>query len=157
MSFEVSVRKLPAQQAAVIEISAHPSEMLATIRSGYNRLSAAIAAAGLEPAGPPFFVMEEVFDDEQPARIRLGYPVTTPFPPDGEVHCTELAACEVATTIHRGPFSEAGPAYRAIEEWISANDYVAIGLPWEVYLVSPADTTDALQYVTEIHIPIASR
>lgn len=157
MSFEVSVRELPPQTAAVIDVSAHPSEMLATIGSGYTRLSAAIAAAGVESAGPPFFVMEEVFDDERPARIRLGYPVTAPFPADGEVHCTELAAGDVATTVHRGPHHEAGPAYRAVEEWISANDYVAIGFPREVYLVSLADTTDALEYVTEIQIPVARR
>lgn len=157
MSFQVDVRQLPAQHAAVLELQAHPSNMSSAVKSGYAELAAAITRAGVAFAGSAFFVMEQVFDDDHPAQIRLGFPIALPFPADGDVRCTELAACEVATAIHRGPYDEAGPAYRAIEDWISSHGYVAIGYPREIYLVSPADTMDPLEYITEIQIPIAHR
>jgi len=157
MSFHVDVRQLPTQHAAVLEVSAHPSSMVPAVKSGYAQIAAAITRAGVAFAGPAFYVMEQIFDDDHPARIQLGFPVAAPFPADGAVRCTQLAACEVAAAIHRGPYDEAGPVYRAIEDWISAQGYVAIGYPREVYLVSPADTMDPLEYITEVQIPIARR
>jgi effector-binding domain-containing protein len=157
MPFQVDVRHLPSQHAAVLEVLAHPSNMVSVVKSGYAQLGAAITRAGVSFAGPSFFVMEQIFDDDHPAQIQLGFPIALPFPSDGDVRCTQLPACDVATAIHRGPYDEAGPAYRAIENWISAHGYVSIGYPREVYLVSPADTMDPLEYITEIQIPIAHR
>jgi Transcriptional regulator, effector-binding domain/component len=157
MPYQVAVKQLPDQHAAVLEVLAHPSNMVSVVRSGYGQLAAAITRAGVSFAGPAFYVMEQIFDDEHPARLQLGFPIALPFPADGEVRCTRLAACEVATTIHRGPYDEAGPAYRAIEDWMSSHGLVSIGFPREVYLVSPADTMDPLDYITEIQIPIAHR
>lgn len=157
MSFRVGVRQLPAQHAAVLEVLAHPSNMTSAVQSGYAQLIAAITRAGVSFAGPAFFVMEQLFDDDHPAHIQLGFPIAVPFPADGDVRCTQLPSCEVATAIHHGPYDEAGPVYRAIEDWISSHNYVSIGYPREVYLVSPADTMDPLQYLTEVQIPIAPR
>lgn len=157
MSFHVDVRQLPSQHAAVLEVLAHPSNMAMAVKSGYAQIASAITRAGVAFAGPAFYVMEQIFDDDHPAQIRLGFPVAMPFPADGDVRCTVLAACDVATAIHHGPYDEAGPAYRAIEDWISSHGYIAIGYPREVYLVSPADTMDPLEYITEIQIPIVKR
>jgi effector-binding domain-containing protein len=157
MPFQVHVRHLPAQHAAVLDVLAHPSNMVSVVKSGYAQLAAAITRAGVAFAGPAFFVMEQVFDDDHPAHIQLGFPIALPFPADGDVRCTTLAPCEVAAGTHRGPYDEAGPVYRAIEDWMSSHGYAAIGYPREVYIVSPADTMDPLEYVTEIQIPIAHR
>jgi effector-binding domain-containing protein len=66
-----------------------------------------------------------------------------------------LPAAEVASAVHRGPYTELGPAIEAVLKWTEANGYRIIGPEREIYL-QPArngSQTDP-ETVTEIQFPV---
>ena len=70
------------------------------------------------------------------------------------IHARKLPGGLVAATVHRGPYDEEGPAYRAVEAWEQERGHVHAGPPREVYLTSPGEVSDPSQDVTEIQFPI---
>ena len=157
MTYDVTVKEVPAQHAAVLRRRTSAQTISQDVGSGYEAMATAVARAGIAIAGPPYLVMTELVDDEMPGEIELGFPVATPFPTTGEEGVTgaELPGGLVAATVHRGPYDEEGPAYRAVEAWVQEHGHVHAGPPREVYLNSPGEVTDPSQYLTEIQFPIA--
>lgn len=155
MPYDVTVKEVPAQHAAVVRMRTTMGSIGQDVGRGFAAVGAAVARAGAGFAGPSFLVMTELADDETPGEIELGFPVAAPFAADGEVVGTELPGGLVAATVHRGPYDESGPAYRAVEAWVQEHGHVHSGPPREVYLTSPADVPDPADYVTEIQFPIA--
>ena len=47
-----------------------------------------------------------------------------------------------------------GPAYKALAEWVQEHGHETTGPMREVYLVSPGDTQDPVEYRTEVQWPI---
>ena len=154
MAYDVAVKEVPAQHAAVFRTRTSAQTISEDVGRGYAAIGAAVGQAGIAIAGPPYLVMTELVDDETPGAIELGFPIVAPFPGTDDVTGVELPGGLVASTVHRGPYDEEGPAYRAVEAWIQEHGHVHAGPPREVYLTSPAEVTDPSQYVTEIQFPI---
>jgi effector-binding domain-containing protein len=47
-----------------------------------------------------------------------------------------------------------GEAYNALMSWVATNGYQLNGICREVYLVSPADTTNPDEYFSELQVPV---
>jgi DNA-binding transcriptional MerR regulator len=154
MPYDVTVKEVPAQHAAMIRLHTTMGSISQDVGRGYATLGAAIGRAGIAIVGPPYLVVTELADDDTPGQIELGFPVATPFPSDGEVTGAELPAGLVAATVHHGPYDEEGPAYRAVEAWVQEHGHVHDGPPREVYLTTPDQVSDPSQNVTEIQFPI---
>ena len=154
MPYDVTIKEIPAQHVAIIRRRTTAETIGQDVGAGYGMLGAAIASSGVGFAGPPFLVMTEMVDAETGGAIELGFPVTAPFPSAGEVVGEEVPAMLVAATMHRGPYDEAGPAYKTLEEWIQGHGHASAGAPREVYLNAPDETTDPADYLTEIQFPI---
>lgn len=154
MPYDVTVKEVPAQHAAAIRMRTTLGSISQDVGRGYATIGAALGRAGAAIAGPPYLVMTELADDDTPGEIEVGFPVTAPFGGDGDVTGVELPGGLVATTVHRGPYDEEGPAYQAVEAWVQEHGHVHAGPPREVYLNSPGDVSDPSQYVTEIQFPI---
>ena len=61
----------------------------------------------------------------------------------------------VASTIHKGRYSEVGPAYHALTTWISDHGHTPAGPPREIYLNDPTQVSEDEQ-LTEVVWPIDS-
>jgi effector-binding domain-containing protein len=79
--------------------------------------------------------------------------VAAPFDGDGEVYGTELAGGPAAVTVHRGPYTEIGPAYHTVSGWIADHGHELAGGPREVYLNDPREVAEA-DLLTEVQWPI---
>lgn len=155
MPYDITVKEVPAQHAAMVRLRTTTRPISQDVGQGYATVGAALDRAGVAIAGPAYLVVTELADDETPGEIELGFPVTTPFPGDGDVVGAELPGGLVAATVHRGPYDEVGPAYRAVEEWVQEHGHVHTGPPREVYLTTPDQVSDPAQNLTEIQFPIA--
>jgi DNA-binding transcriptional MerR regulator/effector-binding domain-containing protein len=62
----------------------------------------------------------------------------------------ELLVC----AIYRGDYPQIGSAFAALGRWLLAGGYEVTGPCREVYLRSPAHTSDPAEYVTEIQYPV---
>jgi DNA-binding transcriptional MerR regulator len=154
MRYDISLKKTPTHLAAVIRTEATAATMSTSVAAGLAAAAAVVQASGAGFAGPAFFSMATPPDDE-PAPIELGFPVGAPFAERDGVSCVDVPEMVVAAAIHRGPYNEVGPVYAAIEAWIQEQGHAGIGAPREVYLVTPSDTKDPQDYVTEVQFPIA--
>lgn len=157
MQYEVSVNEIPAQHVAVLRRRVRAEGIGEVVAAGYAEIARAIAGTGAGFAGPPFLVMTELVDPDGAAEgeVELGFPTAQPFAGAGDVVGEERPAQLVAATVHRGPYEEVGPAYRAVEQWISEHGHAADGAPREVYLNGPEDAPTPADYLTAIQFPIA--
>lgn len=155
MPYDISIKQIPAQFAAVVRADATAATMPDIIRDGFTAAAAAVQASGAAFAGPPFFSMSTP-PDEDPTEIEVGFPVAAPFTDRDGVLGVEVPAMMVAAAVHRGPYDEVGPVYQAVWAWIQEHGHAGVGAPREVYLNSPGDTTKPEDYLTEIQFPIST-
>lgn len=155
--YEVTVKEVPAQHLAVLRRRVTAHGVGPAVAEGFAVVAGAIGRSGAGFAGPPSLVMTEVVDPDGggEGEVELAFPTATPFAGLGEVRGEERPAHLVATTLHRGPYEEVGPAYRAVEQWVSEHGHAATGAPRELYLNGPQDAPTPADYLTEVQVPIA--
>ena len=106
---------------------------------------------GEQPAGPPFTAYYNM--DMQDLDIEIGFPVSKKLSDKDNIKASEIPPGRVATCLHTGPYSEIGPAYNAISQWIQDNGYEPIGMVYEMYLNDP-DQTPPQELKTQIFFPL---
>ena len=65
-----------------------------------------------------------------------------------------LPEVKVASCIIKGSYDQMGEAYATVASWIKANGYKMNGPMFNIYHVSPAQTQNPDEYVTEACFPI---
>jgi len=106
------------------------------------------------PAGPGGALYSEEFFTEAAGEVTAYVPVgMSPEPVKGR---TVIPGGAYAVAVHAGPFLDFDRTYAALGSHVAACETAAPGPIREVYLVSPAETTDESQYRTEVCWPIAS-
>lgn len=154
MPYEVALKEVPAQNVAAIRKHTAMATIGEDIMRCFATLGAAVGKAGATMAGPPFLVMHDVIDEETDGDIEVCFPLAEPFAGEGEVRGVEVSAMTVASTVHRGPYDEVGPAYHTLTGWIQEHGHEVAGPPREVYLTDPQETPDPADYLTEVQFPI---
>ena len=76
------------------------------------------------------------------------------YPDTEHVKFKTIPAVRCATVIHRGSYSTINDAYVAVAEWIHENGFRPAGNMFNIYHVSPHETSDSTKFVTEICYPI---
>jgi effector-binding domain-containing protein len=70
--------------------------------------------------------------DEQ-GSVEVGAEVSEPFTGNERIHCSELPAGRVVTTVHFGPYQRLSDAHEAIREWCARQGHRFSGISWEIY------------------------
>ena len=65
--------------------------------------------------------------------VEVGAEVSEPFAGNERVHCSQLPAGRLATTVHFGPYQRLGEAHAALREWCARQGYRCSGVCWEIY------------------------
>jgi len=154
MPYEVQVKEVPSQHVAAVKKHTSLATIGQDIGNGIREIWEAVAPRGSAVAGPPFLIMFDAIDEETEGDIEICVPVPSPFEGDGGVYGREVEAVTAATTVHRGPYDQVGPAYHTVTGWIQEHGHEIAGPPREVYLTDPQETTDPADYLTEIVFPI---
>jgi effector-binding domain-containing protein len=88
--------------------------------------------------------------DDEP-RVEVGVLMLRPLPAlRGRVVASSLPAGRVASTSHRGPYSELGAAHEAVLAWCRERGEIPAGPHWEVYgphRDDPAELTTEVGYL----------
>jgi effector-binding domain-containing protein len=119
----------------------------------YGELFAWLSAHGVAAAGAPWARYLTVGREE--FEMELASPVAAAVTGDAVAIAGVLPACEVARTVHVGPYASVVNAYRAISSWLAANGGQQAGAPWEVYLTDPVREPDPSKWQTLVYVPIA--
>jgi effector-binding domain-containing protein len=120
----------------------------------YGELFGWLARKGIQPTGEPWSRYLEVGPDEVELEVAAPVPVETES--DGRVIAGVLPACDLATTVHVGPYDRLGEAYAALGTWIAENGQQITGAMWEVYLTDPQQEPDPARWRTLVCDPIGT-
>lgn len=150
MSYDIQVRKLARQPAAVIRLRCAPEQISSQLASAFGEIGGYLNDAGidLEDAG----VYARFLVDGPEIDVEAGFTVPTPIVAKGRVKPGELPECEAAVTLHVGPYEGLPAAQNAIRNWIAENDREPDGAPWELYLSGPEEPPS--QWKTEVYWPL---
>jgi effector-binding domain-containing protein len=108
-----------------------------------------------KPAGPTMMIYKDEDYKEQDADIEIAFQIDREVETKGRINIYELPGTEqAADLVFKGPYEDMGEAYNAVMSWIAGNDYKINGFCREIYIVSPGDTKDPNEYVSEIQIPV---
>lgn len=155
MDTEPTVKKTLPMTVAFIAIKGS----LSFINCAFGTLYTFVAEAGFIPAVPPSRIFFNVPGKvpEQDLKWELRVPIVGVCDPSGPdergLGFRSLEGTEVASIIHKGPFSTIGETYDRIIAWIADNGYEMSGPCEEVYITEPGNTPTA-EILTEIRFPI---
>ena len=68
-----------------------------------------------------------------------------------------LPPVTVASCVFQGGYSHIGEANEAVVAWLTDNGYVCCGPMFNIYHVSPAETQNPEEFVTEVCYPVRKR
>ena len=149
--YEVETRELDEQDVAVVRGNVAWDVLESWLSGTFGTLAAHLQTVGVAIAGMPFARFRRRGQDG--AEVEAGLPVSQVVDHKDEVEPDVLPGGVAATTWHRGPYHEIGPAYEAIEAWVARTGVVPVGAPWEVYHSDPEQEPDASTWLTEVVQP----
>jgi len=148
---EVKLKKTESMQVATISHIGPYDEA----GKHYNKIAMWLTQKRLKIAGPPFGWFYDN-PEKVPAhklRSEVGFPFKGEVMPEGDIKIKKIPAQEVLYTMHKGPYSEVGPAYTALYQHAREKGYTPLGCPMEIYLNDPAKVKEG-ELLTEIQLPI---
>lgn len=151
MSVECVFESMSPQPTASIRTRSSVVNLPQVLGAGYGTIMEQLTSQGCFPAGAPFVAYYNM--DMEDLDIELGFAVSQPIRASGSVHPGSFPDCRTATCIFTGPYTDMGPAYEAINQFMGKNGVTSTGVVYEFYLNDPQDTPpDQLQ--TKIVFPL---
>ena len=151
MSFDVTVKTIPERYAATVHmvVPHYEDEGMAWNMMGECK-------EPLIPADPCYAIAEFLDDEfkEENVEIIVSMAVKGKYQDTEHVKFKTLPAVKVASCIIKGSYDQMGEAYATVASWIKANGYKMNGPMFNIYHVSPAQTQNPEEYVTEACFPI---
>lgn len=148
---EPEIHRLPMRETAVVPIDVTRDEFPDAIGRAIGEVAAAMEAAGVELAGPPF---ARYLAFEPQIRAEVGFPVLRPAPDVGRVVAGRLPGGRVASAVHVGPYDGLEQTYALLTRWLGELGLRTTGAMWEVYWSDPETDPDPATWRTEIFAPI---
>ncbi|MCR5702946.1 MAG: MerR family transcriptional regulator [Lachnospiraceae bacterium] len=151
MSYDVTVKTIPERYAATVQMVVPHYEdegmLWGTMRAECKTLT---------PAEPCLAAAEFLDDEfkEENVEIIAWMTVKGSHSDTEHVKFKTLPAVKVASCIVKGSYDQIGEAYATVVSWIKANGYKMNGHMFNIYHVSPAQTQNPDEYVTEVCFPV---
>ncbi|MBR3057573.1 MAG: MerR family transcriptional regulator [Clostridiales bacterium] len=151
MNFDVTVKTIPERYAATVHmiVPHYQDEGMA-----WGMMSE--CKEPLIPADPCLAVAEFLDDEykEENVEIVVSMTVKGTYQDTEHVKFKTLPAVKVASCIIKGAYEQMGDACATVVSWIKENGYKMNGPMFNIYHVSPAQTPNPDEYVTEVCFPV---
>jgi len=153
MNFDVTVKTIPERYAATVQMTVpgYADEGLL-----WTTMFAETAATPLVQTDP-CLVAAQFLDPEykeENVEILAWMTVKGTYSDTEHVKFKTLPAVKVASCIIKGSYDQMGDACACVASWIDANGYKMNGPMFNIYHVSPAQTQNPDEYVTEVCFPV---
>lgn len=151
MNFDVTVKTIPERYAATVHmvVPRYEDEGMAWSMMKESKQP-------LVPADPCYAVAEFLDDEfkEKDVEIVVSMNVKGKYEDTEHVKFKTLPAVKVASCIVKGSYDQMVDAYATVVSWIKENGYNMNGHMFNIYHVSPAQTQNPDEYVTEVCFPV---
>ena len=128
MSDPVELANSAATLTAVVRDCVPPGGLPQFVPAACGEVWSFVRAAGLPKPGRHV----ALYLDAQ-GSVEVGAEVSAPFAGNDRVHCSQLPAGRVATTVHFGPYLRLFEAHDRIRQWCAGHGHRLAGISWEIY------------------------
>jgi effector-binding domain-containing protein len=127
MGHEVKLTDSKAITTAVIRSRVPIKELPKFVPAACGEVWSFIRSAGLpRPGRHMALYLNDGF-------VEVGAEVSETFTGNDRIHCSQLPAGRVVTTVHFGPYQRLSGAHAAIREWCVSHGHRCSGVSWEIY------------------------
>ena len=149
---EVVIKKVEPQTIACVRdiIPAYDQQ-----GSLWGELEGHLASQRVHPSGPCLTIYYDEGFKEKNVDAEVCEPIAASLKETDRVRVRSLPAAEVASAVHRGPYTTLGEAIEAVVRWVEANGYRVVGPEREIYLQPGRNGSQAdPETVTEVQFPV---
>ncbi len=153
MDYKVTKKTFPECYAATVRMTIPTYECEGMV---WSVLVSETANLNLVPADPCLCCVEFLDGEfkEENVEIEARKTVVGHYPDTEHVKFRTIPEITCATVIHKGSYAKIGAANAAVAEWVRENGYTFAGNMFNIYHVSPHETSDPDEFVTEVCYPI---
>lgn len=153
MQYDVTVKTLPERQVASVRQIIPSYDREGDLWSVYCQETAGMDIRD----GNPSFCTTVYHDGEykeSDADVEIQKTVQGTYPDTEHVKFKTVPAVQVASATFHGSYSQISAVNEAVASWIAANGYRFAGLFFNIYHVSPHQTRNPAEFVTEVCYPV---
>ena len=153
VNYNISLKTFPLRYAATVRMTIPSYEQEGML---WSTLMSETAALNLVEDDPCYCCA--VFHDkefkETDVDVEVQKTVKGPYPDTEHVLFRELPPVTVASVVFKGSYGQINEVYAAVAQWIEDNGYDYDGAMFNIYHVSPHETRNPDEYVTEVCYPV---
>src|SRR5262245_65131542 len=127
MRYQIELTHSRPILTAVVRGRVPSKELAQFVPAACGEVWAFIRSAGLPRPGRHL----ALYLDAQ-GSVEVGAEIGEPFAGNERVHCSQLPAGRVATTVHFGPYTRLSDAHAAIRERCTEHGHRGSGVSWEI-------------------------
>jgi len=131
MKYEVAVQVVPSRQVAVVRERRKWADLGAQLIPLLDRVYVAVRAGKVVQSGHNIFIFRD--GSKEGVTVEAGVEIASPFEPTDGVLSATTPAGEVASAVHKGPYSGLGNAHDAVIRWCREHARARANVWWEVY------------------------
>jgi DNA-binding transcriptional MerR regulator/effector-binding domain-containing protein len=120
----------------------------------FTELDGALRDAAVPAAGPRAALYSAEIFEEEVGEVVAFVPVSTAVAGSGRAKMTRIPAAELAVAVHHGAFGDLDQTYSALGVYVAEREIGVDGPIRENYLVTPFDTSEESDHVTEVCWPV---
>lgn len=153
MSFSISTKTIPERYAATVHMVLPHYEDEGLV---WQILCEETDSLHMVPDDPCLVAAEYPDDEfkENDVEVFAWKTVKGTYPDTEHVKFQTLPAVKVASCILKGGYEQMPDVYAAVISWVKENGYVSAGAMFNIYHVSPHETQNPDDYITEVCYPI---
>lgn len=153
MQYDVTIKTLPERQAASVRQIIPSYDREGDLWSVYCQETARMNIQDGDPA-----LCTAVYHDgefkEQDVDVEIQKSVVGSYPDTEHVKFKTVPAVQVASATFRGSYDQISAVNEAVAAWVEDNGWAFDGLFFNIYHVSPHDTRNPDEFVTEVCYPV---
>lgn len=153
MGYEVNLKTVPERYVASVRMTLPTYQDEGEL---WRVLCAETAALHVQEANPPY-VMVIYHDGEYRERdvdVEAQKAVIGAYADTEHVRFKAVPAVQFASAVFQGGYDQISAVNEAVAQWIADNGYELNGLSFNLYHVTPNDTANPDEYVTEVCYPV---
>lgn len=94
---------------------------------------------------------------EKDVEVEAQKTVKGPYPDTEHVKFKTVPSVTFASATFKGPYDLIGEVNESVAQWVRDNNYEFSGFMFNIYHVSPAETSNPSEFVTEVCYPVKAR
>ncbi len=156
MGYDVTLKTLPERYVASVRMTlpAYPSE-----GELWQVMGQETGPLGMQDANPPYVLV--IYHDgeyrEHTVDLEAQKAVVGHYSDTEHVTFKLAPAVQYAGAVFKGGYDKIGQVNQAVAQWINDNGYEMDGLSFNLYYVSPKETENPDEFVTEVCYPVRKR